>query len=50
MPEYGKKISSLMNMQFESEPVYGDSDKYIKTKTNSYGDKTNTNFPGEKIP
>ena len=26
------KISSLMNKEFDSEPVYGDSDKYIKTK------------------
>ena len=29
-----------MNKQFDSEPVYGDSHKYIK----SYGDKVNTNF------
>ena len=29
-----KKISSLMNIKFNGEPVYGDSDKYIKTKIN----------------
>ena len=27
-----KKISSLINIEFDSEPVYGDNDKYIKTK------------------
>ena len=39
-----------MNTKFDSEPVYGDNDKYIKTKINSYQDKVNTNFPGKKIP
>ena len=43
-------ISSLMNNEFDSEPVYGDSDKYIKKKIKSYGDKVNTNFQGKKIP
>ena len=27
-----KGVSSLMNIKFDSDPVYGDSDKYIKTK------------------
>ena len=27
-----------------SEPVYGNNDKYTKTKTKSYGDKVNINF------
>ena len=39
-----------MNLKFDSEPVYGDNDKYIKTKTKSYGYKINTNFQGKKIP
>ena len=26
------KNSNLMNIEFDSEPVYGDNDKYIKTK------------------
>ena len=34
-----------MNIKFDSEPVYGDNDKYIKTKIKPYGDKINTNFP-----
>ena len=39
-----------MNKEFDSEPVYGDNDKYIKTKIKSYGDKINTNFQGKKRP
>ena len=39
-----------MNIKFDSKPVYGDCDKYIKTKIKSYGDKINTNFQGKKIP
>ena len=45
-----KKVSNLMNIKFDSEPVYGDNDKYIKTKIRSYGDKVNTNFQSKKIP
>ena len=39
-----------MNIEFDSEPVYGDNDKYIKAKIKSYGDKVNTNFQGKRIP
>ena len=42
-----KKVSSLINKEFDSEPVYGDGDKYIKTKIKVYGDKVNTNFQGK---
>ena len=45
-----KRVSNLMNITFDSEPVYGDDDKYIKTKIKLYGDKVNTNFQGKKIP
>ena len=38
------KIISLMKKKFDSEPVYGDNEKYIKTKIKSYGDKVNTNI------
>ena len=27
-----ERVSSLMNIEFDSESVYGDNDKYIKTK------------------
>ena len=26
------KVNILMNIEFDSEPVYGDNDKYIKAK------------------
>ena len=45
-----ERVSSLMNIKFDSEPVYGDNYKYIKTKIKSFGDKVNTNFQGNKIP
>ena len=45
-----EKISNLLSIKFDSEPVYGDSDKYIKTKRKLYGDKINTNFQGKNIP
>ena len=40
----------MINKEFDSDPVFGDSDKYIKTKKKVYGDKVNTNFQGKKIP
>ena len=46
-----ERVSSLTNIEFDSELVYGDNDKYIiKTKIKSYGDKVNTNFQGKKMP
>ena len=42
--KYGKKISDLMNIEFDSEPVYGDYDKYIKTKIKVYEDRVSTNL------
>ena len=44
-----KKTNSLINKEFDSEPVYGGNDKCIN-RINSYRDKLNTNFQGEKIP
>ena len=44
------KISNLINIEFDSEPVYGDSDKYIKTKIKMYEDRVNTTFQGKKVP
>ena len=43
-------VSSLMNVKFDSEPVYGDKDKYIITKIKSYGDEINSNFQDKKVP
>ena len=33
--------SNLINMKLDSEPVYGNNDKYIKTKIKTYRDKKN---------
>ena len=45
-----EKVNNLINIKFDSEPVYGDNDKYLKTKIKLYGDKININFQGKKIP
>ena len=41
-----EKVSNLMNIEFDSGPVYGD--KYIKTKIKMYENRVNTNFEGKK--
>ena len=43
-------ISNLTNIEFYSVPVYGDNDKYIKTKIKMYEDRVNTNFQGKNVP
>ena len=45
-----EKVSNLMNIEFDSEPVYGDNDKYIKTKIKMYENKVNINFQGKEVP
>ena len=47
LKEYTKiweKVSNLRNVKFNSEPVYGDNNKYIKTKMKLHGYKINKNF------
>ena len=39
-----------MRIDFESKPVYGDDDKYIKTKIKIYADNMITNFHNKKMP
>ena len=39
-----------MNVQIDSDPVYGHNEKYIKTKIRMYEDRVITNFQGIKIP
>ena len=39
-----------MNIEFDTEPVYGDNDKYIKKKLKMYDNKVNTNFQGKEVP
>ena len=45
-----EKVGNLLDIEFDSEPVYGDVDKYIKTKIKMYGERVNTNFQGKKVP
>ena len=40
----------LMKINFESKPVYGDDDKYIKTKIKIYAGSIITNFHNKKMP
>ena len=44
-----KKVEKLLKIEFDSKPVYGDDDKYIKTKIKTYGDSAITNFYCKKI-
>ena len=39
-----------MRIDFESKPVYGDNDKYIKTKIKIYAGSMITNFQSKKMP
>ena len=39
-----RRVSNLINMECDSEPVHGDIDEYIKTKIKMYEDKENTKF------
>ena len=43
-------IKGLIKINFESKPVYGDHDKYIKTKIKTYADSVITNFHNKKMP
>ena len=45
-----EKIEKLMKINFESNPVYGDDDKYIKTKIKIYAGSIITNFRNKKMP
>ena len=46
-----ERVSDLMNVEFDSEPVYGDNDndKHIKTKIKMYEDKVNANFQDKEV-
>ena len=44
-----KNVKSVLNIKFDGEPVYGDNDKYIKTKIKIYAGSMITNFQRKKI-
>ena len=39
-----RAISGLLGIEFGSEPAYGYTDSYIKTKVKMYDNRVNTNF------
>ena len=43
-------IKSLLGIEFDSEPVHGDTDSYIKTKIKKCDNKVNTIFHSKEIP
>ena len=45
-----EKIEKIMKIDFESMPVYGDDDKYIKKKIKTYEKNITTNFHNKKTP
>ena len=45
-----KRVEKLLKIESDSEPVYGDNDKYIKTKIKIYAGSMITNFQSNKIP
>ena len=44
------KIEKLMKINFASNPVYVDDDKYITTKIKTYASSIITNFHNKKMP
>ena len=44
------KSQKLLKIDFESKPVYGDDDKYIKTKIKIYAGSVITHFQSKKMP
>ena len=45
-----KKVKGLLDIKLDSEPTYGDNDKYKKTKIKTYSGSVITNFQGKKLP
>ena len=44
-----EKVEKLMKINFESKPVYGDDDKYIKAKIKIYAGSVISNFHNKKM-
>ena len=45
-----KRVEKLLKIEFNSKPVYGDDNKYIKTKIKIFNGSVNANFQCKKIP
>ena len=48
--ETWEKFEKLMRIDFESKTVYGDDEKYIKTKIKIYAGSMITSFRNKKMP
>ena len=44
------KVEKLLRIDFESKPVYGNDNKYIKAKAKIYANNIITNFDDKKMP
>ena len=44
-----EKVEKLLKIDFESKPVYGDDDKYIKAKIKTYACSMITNFHNKEM-
>ena len=44
-----EKIEKIMRIDFESKPVYGDGDKYIKTKVKIHAGSVIKDFHNKKV-
>ena len=45
-----KKVKNSLKIKLDSEPVYGDNDKYIETKIKIYDRNVNTNVQDKEMP
>ena len=45
-----KRVEKLLKIEFDSKVIYGDNDKYIKTKVRVCDGSMNTNFQSKKLP
>ena len=45
-----KKVGKLLETKFDSKPVYGNNDQYIKIEMKIYSGSTITNFYSKKRP
>ena len=45
-----KKVKNLLNIEFDSEPVYGDNDKDIRTKIKIFSGNVSSSFRGKWVP
>ena len=44
-----ERVEKLLKVNFNSEPIYHDNDKYIKTKIKIYSGSVKTNFQDKKM-